>query len=212
LATATRSAALHPLGSRAPASRKIGCGAPIASTAAPVAGNGLVLGGLPRPPSGRSGRAAICSISVILPSTIRSRSDSPTGFGRPRRAGRRAGRLLHHRAEEGDLLGLDVGHVELVRARRGGGRPQPLVAERQLHAVLGEPRGRREQLRIDLSVGHRLQVLVDEPFEAFALAALLGSGTPPGCAAAPAVKDRASAQSPARIDVLMIFSPSFCAL
>ena len=62
------------------ASSKIGCGEPIASTAAPVAGNGL-LGAAAPGPSGRSGRAAICSTSVILPFSIRSRSDRPTASG-----------------------------------------------------------------------------------------------------------------------------------
>ena len=66
------------------------------------------------------------------------------------------------------------------RKRKGAANGRPLVAERHLDPVLGEADVGREQRRVDLAVGHRLQVLVDEPFEARALAALLGQRHPAG--------------------------------
>src|SRR5262249_45778424 len=71
-----------------------------------------------------------------------------------------------HRADEGDLLCLDVRHVELVLALAGHVVPQALMAEGQADAVLGEDHVVREQVVGNLVRLHGVQVLVDEAFEA----------------------------------------------
>ena len=97
-------------------------------------------------------------------------------FGIARLAGGGAAGRFDHGAEEGDLLRLDVRHIELVVADAGGGGPQALVAERQLDAVLGKAHVAGEQLRVNVGVAHGGEVAIDEAFEAVALAGLLLRG------------------------------------
>src|SRR5690606_10307270 len=69
--------------------------------------------------------------------------------------------VLDDRADERDLLGFDVRHVELVRADPGHAVPESLAAERQADAVLGELDLAREELRIDVVLEHRLEIPID---------------------------------------------------
>src|SRR5690606_37828185 len=73
--------------------------------------------------------------------------------------------VLAHRADERDLLRLDVGHVELVTAVTGHAVPQAFVAERELDAVLREARADRKELRARIVREHRFEVAIDVALE-----------------------------------------------
>ncbi len=138
-------------------SAKIGFGAPIFSTASPVGGKRGGGAAAAAPPSGVSGRIASCSISVMWPSTIFRRTAIATNV--PSVVALAA---LAHGADERDLLRLDVGHVELVRALAGHPEPQSFVAEREPNAVLRELGLARKQLGANRVRLHRVEVAIDE--------------------------------------------------
>ena len=78
-------------------------------------------------------------------------ADAPVDDLEPHRdsdqcAVRRALASLAHRADERDLLRLDVGNVELVAAFARHSEPQALIAEWEANAVLGELGVAREEL------------------------------------------------------------------